>query len=35
VQRDVTDAVDIGDGCAAEFHDEPAHANGAFPDNNE
>ena len=23
--RDVADAVDVGDGCAAEFHDEPAH----------
>jgi hypothetical protein len=23
--RDVADAVDIGDGCAAEFHHEAAH----------
>jgi hypothetical protein len=35
VARDVADAVDIGDRCAAEFHHEPAHAKGAFPDNNE
>jgi hypothetical protein len=35
VQRDVADAVDIGDRRAAEFHDEPTHANGAFPDDNE
>jgi hypothetical protein len=35
VQRDVADAVDTGDRRAAEFHDEPTHANDAFPDDNE
>ena len=25
VLGDIADAIEIGDGCAAEFHDEPAH----------
>ena len=31
VQRDVADAVDIGDGCAAEFHHEAAHDDWCIP----
>jgi hypothetical protein len=29
--RDTADAVDIGDGCAAEFHDEVAHDDWCIP----
>ena len=29
--RDVADAVDIGDGCAAEFHHEAAHDDACIP----
>ena len=29
--RDVADAVDIGDGCAAEFHHEAAHDDWCIP----
>jgi hypothetical protein len=29
--RDVADAVDIGDGCAAEFHHEAAHDDWYIP----
>jgi hypothetical protein len=31
VLRDIADALDIGDRCAAEFHHEAAHDAGAFP----
>jgi hypothetical protein len=31
MMRDVADAVDTGDRCAAEFHHEAAHDAGAFP----
>jgi hypothetical protein len=31
VTRDVTDAFDTGDGCAAEFHHEAAHDDWCIP----
>ena len=31
MERDVADAVDIGDGCAAEFHHEAAHDDWYIP----
>jgi hypothetical protein len=29
--RDIADAVEIGDGCAAEFHDEATHDDPCIP----
>jgi hypothetical protein len=31
VPRDIADAIDVGDGCAAEFHDEAAHDDWRIP----
>jgi hypothetical protein len=31
VPRDIADSVDIGDGCAAEFHHEAAHDDACIP----